>query len=147
MHFLDCFIGKLLNYHYVLSPLAMFKNFNFHSPVAMLSIHTYATIEAWVSGIRSAGLMGLLSSLAGAQGCRFHRYRHKTHGPTIHHGGCVPHIQNVGAAPRADTLWAGTLVHSDLGHADLQERLELERGRKTEVQIRGWSKISVLLWQ
>lgn len=72
--------------------------------------------------------MGLFPPLAGAHGGGLHRHRHQTHRPTVHHGGGVTHVQHVGAAAGPDALGAGTLVHPDLDHADLQEGLELEGG-------------------
>ena len=70
----------------------------------MLSVHAHAAIEAGVSGICVAGLVGLLSTRAGAHSCGFHCHRHKAHSPTIHHCGRVAHIQNVGAAAGPGTL-------------------------------------------
>lgn len=70
----------------------------------MLSVHAYTAIEAGVSGIRGAGLMGLLSTRAGADGGGLHRHRYKTHGPAIHDRGRVPYVQNVGAAAGPGTL-------------------------------------------
>lgn len=87
----------------------------------MLSVHTDATIEAWVSGIRRAGLVGLFSTWAGAHSCGFYCHRYKTHSPAIHHCGCVPHIQSVGAATGPSALGTRTLIDPDLEHADLQE--------------------------
>lgn len=104
--------------------------FFFNSPVAMLSVHTNTTIEARISGIYAAGLVGLLSTWAGAHSCGLHCHRYKTHRPTIYHCGCVPHIQNVAASTGPGTLWSRTLVYPDLEHADLQERLELNGERQ-----------------
>lgn len=67
----------------------------------MLSVHTHPAVEAGVSGIRGAGLMDLLSTGTGAHGRGLHRHRHQTHGPTIHHCGRVPNVQEAGAAARA----------------------------------------------
>lgn len=84
--------------------------------------------------------MDLLSTGTGAHGRGLHRHRHQTHGPTIHHGGRVPHVQEAGAPARTGTAWAGTLVYTDLEHADLQVRLELE----TEGDMKeSWSHGSV----
>lgn len=103
-----------------------------NSPVAMLSVHAHSTVVAGVSGICGTRLMGLFSAWAGAHRCGFNCHRHKTHSPTIHHCGRVPHVQSVGAATCPATLGAGTLIHPDLEHADLQERLELDGKRKRE---------------
>lgn len=102
----------------------------FNSPVAMLSVHTNTTIEARIFGICAAGLVGLLSTWAGAHSCGLHCHRYKTHSPTIHHCGCVPHIQNIAASAGTGTLCTRTLVCADLEHADLQERLELNKERR-----------------
>lgn len=112
-----------------------------NSPVAVLSVHTDSAIEAGASGIRGAGLMGLLSARAGAHGRGFHRNGHKAHSPTIHHGRRVSHIQNVGAAAGPGTLRTGTLVHPDLENADLEKRLELDGERRGR-----WKKISKTKW-
>lgn len=96
----------------------------------MLSVHTNTTIEARISGICTAGLVGLLSTWAGAHSCGLQCHRYKTHSPTIHHCGCVPHIQNISASTGPGTLWVWTLIHLDLEYADMQERLELCRERK-----------------
>lgn len=95
---------KLTAGQHTLPPLAMFAIFIFNSPVSVLSIHTNAAVEAGVSRVRSAGLMGLLSARARAHSRRFHCYRYKAHSSTIHHGRCVPHIQDVGAASRPGAL-------------------------------------------
>lgn len=97
-------------------------------PVAVLRVHAQPSVEAGVSGIRGAGLMGLLPSRAGAHGLGLHHDGNQAHGATVHHRGRVPHLQHAGAAAGAGALRTGTLVHPDLGHADLQEGLELERG-------------------
>lgn len=46
------------------------------SPVAVLSVHTNAAIEAGVSGIGAAGLVGLVPSRAGAHGGGLQSHRH-----------------------------------------------------------------------
>lgn len=83
-----------------LSPFVMLHVafFFFISPVAMLCVHTNTTIEAGISGIYTAGLVGLFSARAGAHSGRLHGHRYETHGPTVHYCGCVSNIQNIPAS-------------------------------------------------
>lgn len=100
------------------------------SPVAVLSVHANTTVEARIFGIYAAGLVGLLSTWAGAHSCRLHCHRYKTHCPTIHHRGRVPHIQNVAAPAGPDTLGSWALVDPDLEYVNLQEGLELDKDKR-----------------
>lgn len=111
--------------------------FSIFPPVAVLSVQTNAAIEAGVSGIGAAGLVGLVPSRAGAHGCGLQSHRHETHGPTVHHHGRVSHVQNIGATSGPGTAGTGALVHTDLEDDNLQERLELEvKGEDRKGDIR-----------
>ena len=103
----------------------IFQNFPY-LPVAMLSVHTYPTIEAGVSGIGAAGLVALVPSRAGTHGCGLQSHRHQTHRSGVHHHGSVPNIQNTGAATGPSTAGTGALVDTDLKDDDLQEGLQLQ---------------------
>lgn len=46
------------------------------SPVAMLRVHTNATVEAGVFGIDAAGLVHLFPARAVAHSCGLHCHRH-----------------------------------------------------------------------
>lgn len=58
----------------------------------MLSVHTNPAIEAGVSGICAAGLVGLVPSGAGAHSCGLQSHGHEAQSPTVHHHGRVPDI-------------------------------------------------------
>lgn len=103
----------------------------------MLSVHTYPTIEAGVSGIRTAGLVALVPSRAGAHSCGLQTHRHQTRRSTVHHHWRVSNIENIGAATGPSTAGTRTFVYTDLKDDDLQERLELKvkgKDRKSQRQ-------------
>lgn len=105
----------------------------------MLSVNTYPTIEAGVSGIRAAGLVALVPSKAGAHSCGLQTDRHQTRRSTVHHHWCVSNIENTSAATGPSTAGTRTFVYTDLKDDDLQERLELKvkgKDRKSQRQLR-----------